>query len=207
MLHREDLDQLVRIFKETRPDSSVSLEDDEAKYPSFDELRAQKGADVKHLRIINSEVGIRLQLPANPTSGSLAKPLLATMDVTDEADLTFYRAQEFLESKMRPSQYWIGTVLPVASLLIMALSATTLYHHRNDPIMHGWLFALSFVNALAFASLIAKSAFKASTSYLVTLKRQHEDNSFFKRNKDSLIVGTIFFFLGIGATLLVQYLK
>jgi hypothetical protein len=63
------------------------------------------------------------------------------------------------------------------------------------------------VNALAIISLLMHGAFKVSMSYLVTLRRQHEDNSFFKRNRDSLIVATIFFFLGIGAALLVQSLK
>jgi cell division protein FtsW (lipid II flippase) len=65
----------------------------------------------------------------------------------------------------------------------------------------------NFILALAIAGLFVGPMFKYSTAYLVTLKREREDASFFKRNKDRLIVGLLFFVLGIVATLIAEHSK
>jgi hypothetical protein len=108
MLFREDLEEILKLFRSVLPDSPISIEDDETQYPSFDEVSVQKGPDVVNLRIINAVVGIKLQLRRYPTATSATT--LATTKTNDAADLTFYRAKEFLEVRRRPSQYWFGCV-------------------------------------------------------------------------------------------------
>lgn len=68
MLFREDLEEIVRIFRVAAPDSTVSIEDDETQYPSFAEVLVQKGPMVLSLRLINPSVGIKLQLQRSPTA-------------------------------------------------------------------------------------------------------------------------------------------
>jgi cell division protein FtsW (lipid II flippase) len=65
----------------------------------------------------------------------------------------------------------------------------------------------SFILALAIVGLFFGPMFKYSTSYLVTLRREREDASFFKRNRDRFLMSLLFFVLGIAVTLILQYFK
>src|ERR1039458_4437419 len=206
MLFREDLEEILRIFRSVAPDSPISIEDEEAQYPSFDEVFAQKGPNVVNLRIINASVGVKLQLRRYPTATSTTT--LATTKISDDADLTFYRAKEFLEVRRRPSQYWLATVLPALCISIIPLFSFLFYLHRGDtPPVRLWGFVITFALALATVGLFVGPMFKYSSSYLVTLKREREAASFFKRNKDRFLMSLLFFVLGIAVTLILQYFK
>jgi hypothetical protein len=166
----------------------------------------QKGPNVVNLRIINTAVGIKLQLRHYSTATSTTT--LATTKISDEADLTFYRAKEFLEVRRRTSQYWLGTVLPALCISILPLFSFIFYLHRGDtPPVRPWGFVSTVVLVLAFFGLFMGPLFKYSSSYLVTLKREREAASFFKRNKDRFLMSLLFFGLGIVVTLIVQYFK
>jgi hypothetical protein len=211
MLFREDLEEILTIFRTLAPDSHILIEDEETHYPSFEELLVQKGPNVINLRIINADVGVKLHLRRYPTA--TIRTTLATTKVSDEADLTFYRAKEFLEVRRRPSQYWLGTILPAVCIAIIPLLGFILYLHRGDtqPVRLSDSLLL-FVFAFALAGLsIGFPVIKYSTAYLVTLKWEREDASFFKRNKDtilvSILVSILFFVLGIAATLILQHFK
>jgi hypothetical protein len=205
MLFREDLEEILKIFRSVVPDSPISIEDEETQYPSFDEVSVQKGPNVINLRIINTAVGIRLQL-RHPTSPA-PTTTLATTKISDEADLTFYRAKEFLEVRRRPSQYWLGTVLPALCISIIPLFSFVFYLHRGDTPPFRLGFVITFVLVLAVVGLLVGPMFKYSSSYLVTLKREREAASFFKRNRDRFLMSLLFFGLGIVVTLIVQYFK
>jgi hypothetical protein len=206
MLFREDLEEILKIFRSVVPDSPISIEDEETQYPSFDEVYVQKGPHIVNLRIINGVVGIKLQLRHPPTATSTTT--LATTKISDEADLTFYRAKEFLEVRRRPSQYWLGTVLPALCISIAPLFGFLVYLHRADtPPIRPWVVLSNLICALAIAGLFVGPMFKYSSTYLVTLKREREDASFFKRNRDRFLVSLLFFGLGILVTLIVQYFK
>ena len=92
------------------------------------------------------------------------------------------------------------SVIPLCSFLI--------YLHRGDaPPLRLSLVLLDFVFALATLGLLLGPGFKYSSSYLVTLKREREAASFFKRNKDRFLMSLLFFVLGIAVTLILQYFK
>jgi hypothetical protein len=206
MLFREDLEDILKIFRAVAPDSQISIEDEETHYSSFEEVLVQKGPNVINLRIINATVGIKLQLRRNPTATSTT--ILATTKASDEADLTFYRVKEFLEVRRRPSQFWLGTVLPALCISIIPLLSFVMYLHRAEAPPYRPLVGLGmFMLVLAIVGLVLGPLFKHSSSYLVTLKRKREDASFFKRNRDRFLMSLLFFVLGIAVTLILQYFK
>lgn len=65
----------------------------------------------------------------------------------------------------------------------------------------------TFILVLATVGLFVGPMFKYSTSYLVTLKREREAASFFKRNRDRFLMSLLFFLSGIAVTLILQYFK
>jgi len=166
----------------------------------------QKGPNVISLRIVNAAVGIKLQLRRYPTTTSTTT--LATTKISDVADLAFYRAKEFLEERRRPSQFWLGTVVPAICISIIPLFGFVMYLHRSDAPPLPPLVGLSIVVfAFACLGLFLSPLIKLSSTYLVTLKREREDASFFNRNKDRILVSLLFFVLGSALTLILEYLK
>jgi hypothetical protein len=207
MLYREDLDEIIGIFKTSNPNSIVSIEDDQTPYPSLDEMRVHNGDRVANLRLVNEEVGIKLQLREPAGQARPLIPTLATTKVSDEADLVFYRCKEFLESKKRISHYWATTIIPVSCIIILVVLLPILFAHRHDELpMNVSLFVVMVTAVLATANLFLTSAWKISTSYFVNLKRRHERQSFLSRNRDGLIVNFIFLVVGVLLTLFFQYL-
>jgi hypothetical protein len=206
MLFREDLEEILRILRTTAADSPISIEDEETQYSSLEEVLVHKGPNVVSLRIINPAVGIKLQLRRYQTTTSTTT--LATTKISDEAELTFYRAKEFLEVRRRPSQKWLGTVLPFISISIIPFLGFVMYLHRADTAPYRPSVVLSIVLfACAIIGLFLSPLFKLDSAYLVTLKREREDASFFKRNKDRFLMSLMFFALGIAVTLILQFFK
>jgi hypothetical protein len=206
-LFREDLDDLMSLLREARADSDILIEDDKQQYPSFEEMRVQRGYNVPYLRITNRTVGIRVEL-SNRTGMLVGLPTLSTLNVTDEADLAFYRIKEFLEAHFRPSHYWSGKLIPIMLPMMLVGSGTFFIRHYNDatvPPIVGTL--ITFALVISIVGLALQNAVRVPISYRVTFKRSDEDVSFLRRNKDALILSLIFFVLGIAVTLVFQYLK
>jgi hypothetical protein len=206
-LFREDLEQLMSLLREPRADSDISIEDDKQQYPSLEEMRVQRGYDVHYLRIINHTVGVRVEL-SSQTGFIVGLPTLSTLNVTDEADLLFYRLKEFLESKFRPSHYWSGKLIPIVLPMMLVGSGTFFIRHYGDPMVPtivGTLITLALV--LSLVGLTLHGPLRAPIAYRVTFKRIDQDVSFVRRNKDAFILSSIFFVLGIVVTLVFQYFK
>jgi hypothetical protein len=206
-LFREDLDELMSLLREARADSEISIEDDKQQYPSFEEMRVQRGYNVPYLRITNHSVGIRVELSSR-TGLIIGLPTLSTLNVTDEADLAFYRIKEFLESKLRPSHYWSGKLLPIFLPMVLIASGTFFIRHYRDPAPSPIVALLvTLALALSIVGLTLQGAFRMTIAYRVTFKRMNDDVSFVRRNRDALILSSIFFVLGILTALVFQYFK
>jgi hypothetical protein len=205
-LYREDLEEIVRIFRIAAPDSTVSIEDDETQYPSFAEVLVQKGPMVFSLRLINPTVGIKLQLQRSPTATKTTT--LATTKISDEADLTFYRAKEYLEVRRRPSEYVLGTVLPALCLSLIPLICYLIYPHLwEQPPMQPRVALLPVTLAFAISGFVIGILSAKSPYCRVTLRTEKEDARFFKRNKDRFLMSLLFFVLGILVTLITMLFK
>jgi hypothetical protein len=206
-LFREDLEELLSFLRAAREDSEISIEDDKQQYPSFEEMRVQRGYNVPYLRLTNHTVGIRIELSSR-TGLIHGLPTLCTLDVTDEADLVFYQIKEFLESKLRPSHYWSGKVIPILLPMVLVASGTFFMRHYRDtavPAIVG--IPVTFALALSTVGLALHGAFRTTIAYRVTFKGMNDDLSFVRRNRDALILSSIFFLLGILTTLIFQYFK
>ena len=197
-LFREDLQEIIDLF--TANGGTVTLSDGDQTYPSFDEMGTIKGAELAHLVLQNDSVGIKLELQ-NKNRG-LA---LTTVQTTDKAELTFYRTREFLLNKSRPAYFWADLLPPLSMSVLMACIAFYI-RNRNTPITAGSGILL-ILTLCAGIVLFNSSKISAKASLFVTLKRRHEYPPFIKRNRDNLILMVISLLLGIGGTLLVQYLR
>jgi hypothetical protein len=206
-LFREDLDELICLRQRGNSESDILIEDDKQSYPSFEEMRVQRGFNVPYLRITNRTVGIRVELSSR-TGLLVGLPTLSTLNVTDEADLAFYRTKEFLESKLRPAHYWSGKLMPIVLPMVFVASGIFFVRHLKDPTPPPIVALLATV-ALAFSTvgLALQGLFRAMVAYRVTFKRSDEDVSFLRRNRDALILSIIFFVLGIVVTLAFQYFR
>jgi len=203
MLFQEDLSNVVAIFRGSEAGSTVVLGDEERTYSSFDELRRLKGDDVAEFFLSNEAIGVRLTLKKAERKATL----MATKS-SDAAELAYFRAREFLETKRKPATFWVGTALPLIAWSVLLLSLRPAYEYRNVPgvVALGILLLIG----IPILALVLTSELKNQTRYFVTLKRKHEHPSFFRRKKDDLIlmligsiVGAV---LGIMGTLAVQHL-
>jgi hypothetical protein len=205
-LFREDLEELMSLLREARANSDISIEDDKQQYPSLEEMRVQRGYDVRYLRITNQTVGVRVELSSR-TGLIVGLPTLSTLNVTDEADLAFYRMKEFLESKLRPSHYWLGKLIPIFLPMVLVGSGAYFIRHYRDPVQPIVGVLVTFALALSITGLTLQGLLRATIAYRVTFKRTGQDVSFVRRNKDAFILSSIFFVLGILVTLAFQYLR
>lgn len=204
-LFREDIDEIMSLLRQPGVESDILIEDDKQQYPSFEEMRVQRGYNVPYLRITNRTVGIRVELSSR-TGILVGLPTLSTLNVTDEADLAFYRIKEFLETKLRPAHYWAGKLMPIFLPVVFVASGMFFIRHYNDrtvPPVVG--IPVTFALALSAIGLIMQGVFRTGIAYRVTFKRSDEDVSFIRRNRDALILSLIFFVLGIITTVAFQY--
>jgi hypothetical protein len=170
-------------------------------------MRIQRGYDVYYLRITNRTVGIRIEL-SNRTGLTVGLPTLSTLNVTDEADLAFYRIKEFLESKPRPSHYWLGKLIPIVLPMVLVASGTFFIRHYGDPPPLPTANVLIMVAlVLSAVGLTLQGPLRTTIAYRVTLERTDQDVSFVRRKKEAFVISSIFFVLGILVTLAFQYLK
>jgi hypothetical protein len=195
----------MSLLRQPGAESDILIEDDKQQYPSFEEMRVQRGYNVPYLRITNRTVGIRVELSSR-TGMLVGLPTLSTLNVTDEADLAFYRIKEFLESKLRPAHYWAGKLMPIFLPVVFVASGTFFIRHYRDPAPQPILAVLvTFALAVSTVGLAMQGLFRATIAYRVTFKRSDEDVSFIRRNRDALILSLIFFVLGIITTVAFQY--
>jgi hypothetical protein len=203
MLFREDLEEVVNIFRASNEESVVVLADGDRPYASFDEMQKISGAQVAHLVLINHEVGIKLELQ----KGSQGL-VLTTVKASDEADLAFHRTKDFLQSRKRKAHFWLGYVLPWVCLAISLISFYPLYLRRTE-VIHGILWVYGLVCLSAFTVLMCSNTIFEGSRSFVTLKRRHEWPPFVKRNRDGLIlmfIGSVIgAILGVCGTLIVQH--
>jgi hypothetical protein len=200
-LFREDLDEIIKIFRQTNPESSVSLEDGERTYESFEEMRTLNGDETSHLILQNQVVGIKLDMQKRNNG-----LVLTSSKPTDEAELSFYRTRDYLRPKTRPGfTFW--QLLPIYSILAGIMGAGWIYDNRNKSVFTATIFpALMFV-IIAIVIVTFGNKIIAIKSMFVTLKRRHEYPGFLRRNRDSLAIMVIGTAIGVAATLLIQHLS
>lgn len=205
MLFRDDLEELLNIFNPSGTEGTVRISDSEALYDSLDELRERKGSRIRDLFLQSRNPQIALVLKVRPKTLSLY-----TIDNTDEADLAFLKADEFLTPKERPLYNFIDTpavlLFMAAAVGLVLLGSTAIPAKQVQP--HVWAIVGSFFVAI-IAGLWILNWLGGRSALLLLLTRRSESPSFWERKKDDigmLILGTaIGGVLGIIGTLLANH--
>jgi hypothetical protein len=200
---RRDLEDLVDLFKEIKPNSTTVLSGEDGRtYESFDEMKEKEGSNVQSLSLSNEQLGIQLTL----SSGTVSIVTLMNTKPSEESQLAFYKAKEFLNNHRRR----VGEIIKGASLwgwvlfTFFMIESFRVHSEKGSRI----------VVALEIGSFIVgvgSSFFGKRLSFALTLDRKHERPAFFARKKDDLILvvftAIITSVLSIAATLLIQRLN
>jgi hypothetical protein len=200
-LFREDLQELVDLFKSSDDNWHVLISDGRRSYGSFDEMRAEKGDEVRSLILANDDVGIKFELRKWP-----ALMRVSTTKATPDAELAFYNVKECLETKTRPLYVWTTRYLVWPVWTIFALLLSVGFRHQNEP-LHGWGWVGFILFLMTFFYMLFLFAANEMISYSVTAKRRHEVQPFLKRKKDDLILMVVGALIGIAATVIIQKIR
>ena len=199
MLFREDLEELMAIFNPTDAPDSITISDTQTEYESLDEMQKHRGEHVTELVIRSKTPRVTLHLIARPKALNLY-----TVEATDEADATFYRANSFLQPKRRTLHRFATQYIPA---LLVVLAVVFLYIDiRHFPWLIKLLPSWAWVVVIALFYLVSKAVdhVDKNRATLICLKRKHEAPNFFKRNEDRIVIAVASAVLSVIGTLIVQ---
>jgi hypothetical protein len=104
-MYREDLDELVAFFQKSC--ASVTISDGKHRYESLEEMKAHIGTRIKNFDIRGERPSLHFllnqkeQMPGYSTPAAFNE--LRTEEITDDADMLFFRIKEFLVERQQPS--------------------------------------------------------------------------------------------------------
>jgi hypothetical protein len=200
MLFREDLEELMAIFNSADAPDNITIADTQTEYESLDEMEKHRGGYVTELVIRSKTPRITLHLIARPKALNLY-----TLEATDEADATFYRANSFLQPKRRTLHKFFTAYIGLFLIVLLAILLYLDIAHFSwmIKILPFWLW-IAAGGTLFYLISKAVDYVDKSQAALICLKRKHEVPNFFKRNEDRLVIAVASAVLSIIGTLIVQ---
>ncbi len=180
MLFREDLEELLKLFNPTGTEGAIRISDSEAEYDSLDEMESHKGERIYHIKISSRKPAIVINLRARPKDLNLY-----TLESTDEADIAFFKTNEFLQPKRRPLNTYMSRVFLLLLLLTYFLVGRLPWLTIAAEKYH-WLWLI--YSALGLFSGVFVFQLEKRTALFVSLGKRHESLSFFERKKDDLLM-------------------
>ena len=200
MLFREDLEEIFRLFNPTGAEGGIKLSDSKAEYDSLDDMKIHCGPRIEEITVESRQPGIVLNLRARPKSLSLY-----TLANTDEADVAFFKTNEFLQPKRRPLNTFVTQGLLSILMLPLFLGLTYLTSVIKPIAGSPWLQLVAIVPVLFLAILVLSQLDKRTVLFLSLASRQ-EYRPFTARKKDELIMLAIGTALGTLITLILSHL-
>ena len=211
-MYREDLDQLLEYFQ--KGCTVVRLSDKQNRYDSLDEMKKMIGSKVKELDIEGEKPGLHFLLNhSEPMLGSPGSKNvfneLRTEEISDDADILFFKVREFLTERQRRR-----VRVPLGFLAIVGFAASCFFVSRNyevpahgEPIIHGSLGLLVSV-LVTIGSMIGA----LNVSNYLTLDTKLASPSFWIKHKDefashAVIAGMSTLIGGLIGWLIGHYLK
>lgn len=197
ILYNDDIEEIVDVLKAAC--TKVTIEDDEYEYASLEELKQQRGKKIKKLTITGHSPYIILKVKRAKFASSLYA------EGTEESIIPYTKIKAVLERRKRRvlhfffnwySYFVLSGIVTVLTYIISRIRpdlASTWISHVAQVII--------IVVILAFVMSVGMGGFS-----LIVLNKQHEQESFWDRNKDVVIVGIIMAIIGSLLTLLVTYL-
>jgi len=183
-VYRDDLEEIISILTETC--KQVIIEDNEYRFNSLDELFAKRGPYPSQLSINSREPFVIFNVRI--------KPRHTTLGTSGDGDnlAPYFRVKAILESRKRKGLDAVFMLGPFLSIAIIGL----VWAPVTKRIASGFWFWLVFtILVTALLSLMVSQVFWGQGAYArIVLKRKHEDETFWTRNKDKiwlLIIGAI----------------
>ena len=184
-MYREDVDQLVAIFRNGC--ENVIISDSRYRYDSLDEMREKAGPRIKDLDIRGEIPGVRFLFNQTEITRIGNPPLqgvyneLRTEEITDTADAVFYKIKDFVAKYQRPyfvKAWTVPTILGVAGIFWFALHNS--YLNKDGQRVIG---SMPGVVISAFVFAISFALGNSPGNYL-TLATKRNSESFFVRNRE-----------------------
>ena len=187
-LYREDLDQLLAIFRSRC--AKVTISDKENRYESLDEMKTYVGGLIKDLDIRGESPYVHFLLnQSEVVSGSPSTRIfyyneLRTEELSDDAEMLFYKLRDFLlqhrAPKLRPS-YLIGALIGAISCILFLYVDREVF--RRGQISLGFLISLLTTVGAIIASALGGNELRLETRV--------NSPSYWKRNKESFITTAV----------------
>lgn len=213
-MYREDLNQLMQLFSDYC--TQVQLTDSgNHRFSDLEDYRTNMGLKIKDLDIRGENPGVHLLLnqkvvvsgpgmPGPPTTTTFSNEL-RTEDISDDADMVYFKIKEFLSSYERPNAAWL--LLPAFLSMLFGI-LTFVFAARPDLVPYRTVLILTSMALLALALYLVTLTSKLGQNVLI-LETRLNSPSFWKRKKDDLLLalftGLLGAVLGIVGTLLAEH--
>jgi hypothetical protein len=181
-MHREELDELVEMFKRTC--ERVTISDSKYRYDSLEEMTNKLPPRVRDLDIRGENPGVRFLFNHTEISHAYSPPAqvafneLRTEEITDAADILFYKLKDFLATYQRSGfpKTLIGAIVSIIGAFWFAFHNAGVNKAGDTTLgsTPGFLICLA-----AFVMFLVLSANRGN--YL-SLETKRNSASFFVRN-------------------------
>lgn len=203
-LYREDLDNLLSLFKENC--QNVTFGDEGHNYETLDEMESKNPASLSCFLVQgflpHAEIVIR---GSHKARLNVQRSTLFVVERNNpKADLLFFSVKDFLLTRkwysritMRYTLLTVGTVLVIALLFSKSLLRT---HDGSD-------FPYNLAVLCAFGLLVVGAVMNTKQVSYITLRLRSKSQSFWERYGDSIVKMVIGAVMGIVGTLVTEWLK
>jgi amino acid transporter len=202
-LYREDLDALLSLFGTYC--ATVTISDADSEYESLDEMKQHVDSRVRTLEFVGTKPDITLAfLSQGSTLRNRSEGTALTPEEVDKAELVFSRVKEFLLKRKRLLARIFS--IPGISLGCLAVVILAFILNARYPTPNSQVFIL--VTLVGIIPIVFIGAPVTTGSFRsITFDSKTTASSFWKRNRDDLFKLGIGSALGVGGTLLVQWIS
>jgi hypothetical protein len=182
-MYREDLDELMGMFE--RSCEKVTISDSTYRFDSLEEMKEKLAPRIKDLDIRGENPGVRFLFNQTEISNAYNPPArvlfneLRTEEVTDGADILFYKLKDFLVAHEQPNARK-GFVVMAVVCLIGALWFAV-HNSGVDKLGNATIGSPPGFLACVAAIVVFVALGKSIRNY-VSLESSRDSGSFFVRN-------------------------
>jgi hypothetical protein len=181
-MYREDLDELVGMFQQSC--EKVTISDSKYRFASLEEMKDKLPPRIKDLDIRGENPGVRFLFNHTELSYSYNPPAqiafneLRTEEITDAADVLFYKLERFLTAHKRPNSRKGFVGLAIASFAASFWVAGHKLVEGKIPISS----APGFLLCIAAGGIFL--GFGTSISNYLSLGKKRDSASFFVKYRE-----------------------
>jgi hypothetical protein len=185
-VYRDDLEEILSILTESC--KQVIIEDNEYRFSSLDELMEKRGPNPRQLSINTREPFVIFNVRI--------KPHYTTLGTSGDGDnlAPYHYVKQILESKKRKGLEFMFSGFPSLVLVVGIMIAWVVLNKKYPGTGFGFWLRFSLGCLIMISTTVAQVYYNYGAFSLISLKRKHELETFWNRNKDKiwlLIIGTL----------------